>query len=102
MSITTPGLRLHCDRGSSGLVRIAVSGDVEHDTVGELHRALDWAATDRPTRVEMDLAAVDFMSPSPMRFLLQAAGTLPELRITAASISVRRCAAALPSNTLTD
>jgi anti-anti-sigma factor len=102
MSITIPGLRLECDQHSSGLVRIAVSGDVEHDRVRELHRALHWAVTARPARVEMDLAAVDFMSPSAMRLLLQVADALPELRITAASISVRRCAAALRANTVAD
>lgn len=85
----TAGLRVHASPSACGPTRVEVTGEIDVATVRQLREALDRAA-EGAERVELDLAAVDFMSCSGMRCLVDVRPALPGLRIVAASAPVRR------------
>ncbi len=89
MSDGTTGLLVRSLPSRSGLTRVQVTGEIDEATVRQLREELNRAA-DRADRVELDLAAVDFMSCSGMRCLVDVRAALPGLRIVAASAPVRR------------
>jgi len=82
------GVETHADEAGGAV--IAVSGDLDISSVGELRGAVDQVAAARPDELTFDMSALRFMDSAGIAVLLGAAGRVPTVRLRNPNTAVRR------------
>ncbi len=78
----------HAD--GAGTPVIAVSGDLDISSVGELRGAVDRVAAARPDELTFDMSGLRFMDSAGIAVLLGAAGRVPTVRLRNPNTAIRR------------
>jgi anti-sigma B factor antagonist len=89
-SDSTAPLGVETRTGEPGGPVIAVSGDLDISSVGQLRGAVDSVAASRPEELTFDMSDLRFMDSAGIAVLLGAAGRVPTVRLRNPNTAVRR------------